>query len=295
MVPMIACLLPNSLSDDAPEVLYVPSTRKQVSQCQAAWGRHLGLPVEQELAAGIRLRLIPPGRFQMGATLPLTERARIFEELPDWQDRESPQHSVFLTKPFYMLMTEVTRGQWYEVMGSRVWEEDRSSSGKDQVAATCITWDAATEFCRRLSDRLGERIRLPTEAEWEYACRSGSRTLYSFGDSPQLLDRHAWFSQNTWLLNGSGPQRVAAKPPNAFGLYDMHGNVREWCNDWLATYPADEAIDPTGPESGRYRVHRGGSWMHGASVATSSYRYGDLPATAENHTGFRFVMELSLD
>ncbi len=134
---------------------------------------------------------------------------------------------------------------------------------------------------------------LPTEAQWEYACRAGTTTAYSFGDDPALLGDYAWFQDNSWgegLTNASSS--VGLKLPNPWGLYDMHGNAYEWCSDWYDyDYYNDPSAgsDPTGPASGSYRVLRGGSWRNGATVCRSAYRFGDYPVNGFVNYGFRVV------
>ena len=129
------------------------------------------------------------------------------------------------------------------------------------------------EFCRKLSEKEGLEYRLPTEAEWEYACRAGTTTVYSFGDDVSELARYGWFSSNS----GRTTHPVGGKRPNAWGLYDMHGNVFEWCQDWYGDYPSGSVTDPTGPASGDSRVLRGGSFGLRASDVRSAFRLAYQP------------------
>jgi formylglycine-generating enzyme required for sulfatase activity len=127
---------------------------------------------------------------------------------------------------------------------------------------------------------------LPTEAEWEYACRAGSSTAYCFGDDEESLSDYAWYHGNS----GERPHPVALKKPNAWGLYDMHGNVDEWCSDWYDYYPKGAVSDPAVPKGGSIRVHRGGGWLDEAAICKSSYRFGGGPAIRSDSHGFRLAL-----
>jgi formylglycine-generating enzyme required for sulfatase activity len=151
-----------------------------------------------------------------------------------------------------------------------------------------VSWDDAVEFCRKLSELPGEKstgyvYRLPTEAEWEYACRAGTTTEYSFGDSKSELGDYAWYDKNS----GKTTHPVGGKKPNAWGLYDMHGNVFEWCHDWYGDYPSGSVTDPTGAASGSYRVARGGSWSLYSDHCRSANRSRSTPDS--RHLGFRVL------
>ena len=233
------------------------------------------------LTNNIGLKLVPiaAGVFQMG-------------------DLDSPVHKVRLTKDFYLSMTQVTQAQYKQVMG-----ENPSDFQGDAVAGLDssefpveqVSWDDAVEFCKRLSElpeekNAGRVYRLPTEAEWEYACRAGSDTHWYFGDDKSKLSAHGWFDENS----NSMPYPVALKEPNDWGLYDMHGNVWEWCSDWMGDYP-EEAVtdDPVGPELGSDRVIRGGSWADMAWITTSATRSQTAPSNRCKDTGFRVAMSSS--
>jgi formylglycine-generating enzyme required for sulfatase activity len=153
----------------------------------------------------------------------------------------------------------------------------------------CFVWDdAAKQFCRRVSVKTGKAVRLPTEAEWEHAARAGSRTKYSFGDDEKALEEHAWY----WA-NSKSVQPVGQKKPNAWGLYDMHGNVWEWTSDWYAdSFVGAGATDPQGAESGDCRVMRGGAWPYLADGCRSAVRFKAANTFSEApYLGFRVVVE----
>jgi formylglycine-generating enzyme required for sulfatase activity len=187
-----------------------------------------------------------------------------------------------------MGVTEVTQAQWKAIM-----RHNPSKFKGDDLPVENVTWNGAVEFCKRLSHISGKRYRLPTEAEWEYACRAGSQTRYYFGDEPSQLGEHAWYSENS----DGKTHPVGQTKPNAFGLYDMHGNVAEWCSDiWdHRYYKRSPSVDPhntTGPIL--FRVFRGGSWSIYASVFDygCAVRDGRYPHMRNEWTGFRVVMEV---
>jgi len=216
-------------------------------------------------STGMTFVQIPPGTFMMGS--PSSEPNR---------DSDETQHRVTLTKPFYMQTTEVTQGQWKAVMGNN---PSHLSNCGDNCPVEQVSWNDCQEFIRKLNQREGNgTYRLPTEAEWEYACRAGTTGPY-YTD----LDRAGWYSGNS--NNRTHP--VAQKTPNAWGLYDMHGNVWEWCQDWRVDYPGGSVTDPKGPSSGNYRVIRGGSWSHAARYCRSADRSSGTPDYRILHRGFR--------
>jgi len=176
------------------------------------------------------------------------------------------------------------------VTGTRPWEGENKHNTKNgrTHAANYISWDGATDLCARISKKDGRTYRLPTEAEWEYACRAGSTTVYYFGDSSANLGDYAWYSGNQ---EGSYAHVVARLLPNDFGLYDMHGNVYEWCNDRYNTnyYSSSPSVDPTGPETGDGRVVRGGIVGYDAEGQRSARRNGHTPERVEDYLGFRLA------
>jgi formylglycine-generating enzyme required for sulfatase activity len=232
---------------------------------------------------GANMVLIPAGSFTMGS--PASDS--------DASSDEKPQFGVTISKAYYLGETEVTQGQWKAVMKTEPWKGETLVREGDNYPATHISWDDATEFCRRLSAKEGRSYRLPTEAEWEYACRAGSTSRYSFGDSAWKLSEHGWFDENAWDADEKYAHAVKQKRANAFGLYDMHGNVWEWCSDWYGEYPTSPVVDPVGPTQGSVRVYRGGSWSYGAASCRSALRHGFTPVFRDYFLGFRLALSSS--
>jgi formylglycine-generating enzyme required for sulfatase activity len=194
---------------------------------------------------------------------------------------ESPQHQVTISKPFYLASTEVTQAQYEAVM-----DTNPSEFLGANLPVEKVSWENAQEFCKRLSATENKRYRLPTEAEWEFACRAGSSTAYYWGANPD--ESYAWTNDNS----DEKTHEVAQKRPNAWGLYDMAGNVAEWCQDWKGNYSPGEQTDPKGAAGGEFRVIRGGSWSAYPLPYRSAARYGATPASVINFVGFRPVMEV---
>ena len=190
-------------------------------------------------------------------------------------------HQVTLTKDFYLARYPITQALWQTIMGNNPSHFKGENHPVDQVS-----WEDVQEFIANLNERTGENLyRLPTEAEWEYACRSGSSGTYSFGDDEKLLGEHAWFNNNSEQKT----HPVGEKKPNAWGLYDMHGNVWEWCQDWHGDYPQGSVTDPVGLSSGARRVFRGGSWFYGAGYCRSAIRFRCAPGYGYIILGFRLA------
>jgi formylglycine-generating enzyme required for sulfatase activity len=210
-----------------------------------------------DLGHGVKMELAPiqAGSFMMG------------DEKGDAE--EKPVHKVTISKPFYMGKYEVTQEQWQAVMGSNPSHFKGAKNPVDRVS-----WEACQAFIKKLNEKFaasGVTFSLPTEAQWEYACRAGSSTRYCFGDRENELADYGWFESNA----GGRTHPVGEKKPNAWGLYDMYGNVWEWCGDWYDGnyYKESPTIDPTGPTAVTSRVLRGGSWADPAPYCRSSYRY----------------------
>ena len=263
-------------------------------------------------AIGMEFVPIPAGKFIMGS--PVDESGRY--------PNEGPQHEVQITRAFYMGKFEVkvsefrefVRATGYrteaEVKGyawvlrsskpigghmqtmSSVWEkqaglywDNPGFSQKENHPVTCLSWNDVTEFANWLSKKTGHSYRLPTEAEWEYACRAGTKSGYGFGSDANELEKYAWHLRNSERET----HPVGQKIPNAWGLYDMHGNAREWCQDWYGEYAAGSVIDPVGPAIGAARLQRGGSWGAVAKDLRCAERSKSEPSRANNRLGFRLV------
>jgi formylglycine-generating enzyme required for sulfatase activity len=200
---------------------------------------------------------------------------------------EKPAHQVTLTQPFYMGKYPVTQEQYQQMIGAN---PSQLKGNRDNPVET-VSWHDAHEFCKKIAVQTKRTARFPTEAEWEYSCRAGTGTTYYSGDTDKDLDRVAWYDANGKRTT----HPVGQKKPNAFGLYDMHGNVVQWCEDWHGEdyYGKSEAQDPQGPPQGFYRVLRGGSCNFGPSGCRSTDRHRRSPDDLDSFTGFRVVVEPS--
>ncbi len=234
----------------------------------------------------IKLMRIPKGKFLMGS--PETEEKR--------RDDET-QHEVKISQDFYMGATEVTQSQWQKVM-----KNNPSYFKGDELPVETVSWEEAVEFCKRLSDlpeekRFGRTYRLPTESEWEYACRAGTTTPFHFGSElngtlANCVGIRPYGTETPGAyLEKTTP--VGKYPSNAWGLYDMHGNVLEWCADWVEAYPTGPVIDPSGPANGSDRVIRGGSWYCDAVICRSAFRSRYVPSIRGLNLGFRVALSSS--
>ena len=250
-----------------------------------------------DFGEGVKLEmvLVPAGKFKMGFTKKELEDFRVAiqegikkitkkklgKEDLDLVDlimsKQGKQHEVTLTKPFYMGKYEVTQEQWEEVMGN-----NPSYTKGAKLPVTKVSWNDCQEFIKKLNAKTSGGFRLPTEAEWEYACRAGTTTKYSFGDKITPKDANYGDSRI------DKPVEVGSYKPNAFGLFAMHGNVCEWCKDWHGDYPF-AVTDPKGPATGEYRVLRGGSFLVNDYIARSSSRNYDSPTDQTGYYGFRLT------
>ena len=247
------------------------------------------IPLVMTNSIGMELRLIKAGSFQMGSTKSADQLATLFEEDVEYFKDEFPRHRVTISQDFRLGVTAVTQSEWQSVMNTQPWSGEKNVKEGTDYPATYVSWDDAVEFCRKLSAKEGVTYRLPTEAEWEYACRAGSESMYSFGDSPELLEEYAWFDETAWDIDEKFAHRVRQKRPNAWGLHDMHGNVWEWCSDWYDCYQSSPQVDPGGPASGSLRVDRGGSWYDFARGCRSAHRDRGTPDYRHDILGFRVL------
>ena len=233
---------------------------------------------------GMELIEIPAGTFTMGS--PAGEKSR---------GNNEEQVVVTLSKPFGLCKTEVTQGQWQQVMGTQPWTRQPFVQADKDCPTSCVDWNDATAFCQKLTDTdhkngtlpAGEEYRLPTEAEWEYVCRAGTQTTWSFGDDEQQFVNYGWFSCSVF----SYPHAVGLKRPNLWGLFDMHGSVFEWCSDWYGK-KLSGGTDPVGPAGGCRRVLRGGSWWRSPGYCRSASR-SIFPSYRHNDLGFRVARSQS--
>lgn len=238
---------------------------------------------------GMELMLIPKGAFLMGS--PIEEVDRFIVE---------DQYHVTLTKDYYIGVTEVTQGQYKKVMGKNPsYFRYNRKNDSSMYPVERVSWEDAVEFCKKLSElpeekAAGRVYRLPTEAEWEYACRGGTDTAFSFGDNSRFLIHYAWYLENSKATpNPRTTSSVGEKKANAFGLYDMHGNVDEWCSDYYDNYPKGPVSDPSGPREGFGRVLRGGSYNSEARYCRSAWRQSLGQSAQLSYIGFRVALSPS--
>lgn len=314
---------------NAPSPAIAPFNEQQANDHQQAWADYLGLQVETVNSSGQKMVLIPPGEFMMGSTDEQIEAAlKIAKDSKlDWSNiftvaqYEQQQHKVRLTKPFLMGATEVTVGQFREFVEATKYVTEAEQYGfgnsfaktindsvtdeakklnwrapgyevTDDYPVANVTWNDAVAYCQWLSEKEQQTYRLPTEAEWESACRAGSTTLYSCGDDDSSLGQYAWYYANR--LNHANS--VAKKLPNAYGLFDMSGNVAEWCRDgWDATwYQRSPVEDPFVPPSSGDNIIRGGGWFSPPTDCRSAERTSKPQSLRIGHVGFRIIREIEV-
>lgn len=306
--------------EDAPDIAVAPFDELTAKRLQEEWAAYLKIPVEYSQSVGGRMRLLPPGRFLMGA--PETELSRDISE--------SPRHSLSLTNPMYVEVYEVTQWEYLAVSGdsdaafSATGPQQDILNGIDanQFPQESVSWYRAVMFCNRLSeldglspyyeisdvDRIDRHVRranvielhndgyrLPTEAEWEYACRAGTETPFHFGSllngTQANVDGLAPYGTDEKGPSLQRPATVGSYPPNAFGLHDMNGNVREWCWDRYARnyYDSSPDVNPRGPDDGAERSFRGGAWSDLPMYCRTAFRFRFPPSDAYNYLGIRIV------
>ncbi|MFZ4083451.1 MAG: bifunctional serine/threonine-protein kinase/formylglycine-generating enzyme family protein [Pirellula sp.] len=294
----------------------------------------LEIPERITNSLGMEFRLIQPGTFMMGTKLTPQE---VHQRYPGGDEKYyegETAHRVELTRPFYLGVHEVTVGQFRKFVKAEKYKTEAVADGKggwgfdgdlgytqdpkftwenpgfvqDQTHPVVnVSWNDAIAYAKWLSGVEGREYRLPTEAEWEYTCRGGSSSEFSFGDDAADLVRYGNVADETlkdkipglksWLRLSDGAaytNRVGSYKPNDFGLYDMHGNVWEWCSDWYRDYPSGAVRDPMGPSTGSYRVCRGGSWSLEAAHCRSASRNGNGPSPRYNDLGFRLALSSGL-
>lgn len=329
-----------------PPLAIAPFDAKQAREHEEAWARYHGIPVEITNSIGMKFVLVPPGEFDMGSTQ--EEVKRLSEEVKgppshiQWYVErilaEAPRHRVRITRAFYLGTHEVTLGQFRqfveatgykpdaEKQGNRAWGLNLATGGWDVLPdctwrnpgfpqeekhpVVAVSWDHADAFCQWLNRKEEKSYRLPTEAEWEYACRAGTTTRYFGGDNPECLQRYGnvadaslkatcpWLQEDVfaWKDGHAFTAPVGSFEPNAFGLYDIHGNVWEWCADfWSPDYYRESPVsDPLGPPTGAARVLRGGSWSNQApDHFRCSCRTNYSPDDRDHVSGFRVVRALA--
>ncbi|MGD0898575.1 MAG: SUMF1/EgtB/PvdO family nonheme iron enzyme [Thermoguttaceae bacterium] len=253
-----------------PPVLAVaPFDPEKAKEHQAAWAKYLGVPVEMTNSIGMKLVLIPPGEFMMG--------------------EGGDAHKVKITKPFYLGKYEVTQEEW---LALTIGNPSRFKGPKNPVQS--VSWHDCQAYLKKVSEKCGlpeGSYRLPTEAEWEYACRAGSTSGWFFGNSELGLDEYGWYGTNS----EKKAHPVGQKKANAWGLYDVCGNVQEWCADWYDKdyYKVSPPDDPAGPSSGSRRVNRGGSSNYGGERCRSARRNSDGPGYRDSNLGLRAALVLA--
>jgi formylglycine-generating enzyme len=242
----------------------------------------------QEVIEGITMLPVPAGTFEMGSN--------------KGENREKPVHTVTLDS-FLMGKTEITQGQYKAITG----KNPSNYFGDDKLPVDRVSWYDAVKFCNLLSDKAGfircydettwvcdfskNGFRLPTEAEWEYTCRAGTKTVYYSGNTVEDLAKAAWYGNIEIGNSDNIPHFVGMKAPNKWGFYDMHGSVWDWCNDWYDEnyYKSSPGNNPKGPSTGKMKVMRGGSWVINPELLTSSYREPYVPDLNYLDIGFRIV------
>jgi len=297
--------------------------------------RASNLPLSKSFTNSLRMEfaLIPSGTFTMGSKLtPKEVHQRYPGGKEGYYEGETP-HQVVLSKPFYMGVHEVTVGQFRKFVEAENYKTEAETDGQggygfdqatgkfdqnikyswrnpgfaqdDNHPVVNVSWNDAMAFCRWLSRVEGREYRLPTEAEWEYSCRAGSASEFSFGDNGEqlvgfdnvadaTLDRKfSFFPTLSSSDSALFTSRVGNFRSNEFGIFDMHGNVSEWCSDWYGEYPTGAVADPVGPSTGSLRLFRGGCWLSDPAFCRSAYRFRNAPSYRNHNVGFRVALRYS--
>lgn len=229
---------------------------------------------------GIPFVWIPSGSFFMGTVKTPTELVEKYGGNISLFTSEYPQHLVIISKGFWMSQTEITQKQWHDIM-----KDNPSNNVGDNLPVENLSWDNCQRFIENINNLGSGTFRLPSEAEWEYACRAGSTSEFYFGDDAEQLNDYGWHFYNSDYHT----HPVKQKKPNAWGLYDMHGNVWEWCQDWYDAnyYQNSPNLDPTGPATGSYKVLRGGTCLRTAARCRSAFRSWNAPDLTMPDQGLR--------
>lgn len=320
-----------------PDLLHAPFNKSAAQAAQAAWSKHLGQPATRTNSLGMKLMLVPPGEYQMGsgetadATAQFTRSKGYDDAKADKFENEHPRHRVRITEPFYLGQYEVTVKDFRTFLAESNYKTDPDPARdwdwswllqpenseirkrmtvidgfalRDEHPILFVTWNEATAFCEWLSKKEHAQYRLPTETEWEYACRAGTTGRYQTGDDPEALSRVGNVADKTlkeagfftaWTIDAEDGYVCLAPPgrfaPNAFGLYDMHGNAWEWCADLykIDYYGASVVDNPQGPDPDvpRSRVNRGGSWAEPPWNCRSASRWWGSRTNRTDTVGFR--------
>jgi len=252
-----------------------------------------------ELPKGVKMKLvlIPAGEFMMGGKLTPAEAVKLFGGKEKNYANEYPRHKVRISKPFYIGVYELTQAQWEAVMDEKPYDGKMVTKIGPDLPASWIQWIEAKEYCAKLSKKIGRKVALPTEAQWEYACRAGSETEYCYGDDPGKVGDYGWLGSNMIdnQKNKTYARKGGLRKPNAWGLYDMHGNVWEWCRDWYDPdfYAEKNKVDPVCLKEGKTVTARGGSWYNGPVHLRSAVRNSWTgPKYRHYNYGFRVVVEM---
>jgi formylglycine-generating enzyme required for sulfatase activity len=329
---------PTPPQPEQPALLNAPFDKDEAKAKRAAWAKYQQIDEERKNSLDMELVLIPAGRFSMGSTKTVDELMNVFPYAKkEWFDLERPVHPVSISQPFYLGKYEVTKGQFKKFVEDIGYKTDAEKDGKggqgytgnkdnaveqrpgftwrdwgvdqsDESPVVNVSHNDAVAFCEWLSKKEGKNYRLPTEAEWEYACRAGTTGLYYNGDDPESLTKIA----NVWdaaakdkipaitnsLTSSDGwafTSPVGRFAANNFGLYDMIGNAWEWCSDWYDAgyYSKSPDHDPTGPNSGSYRAARGGGWLARAVFCGAARRGKGTPGSRLFDVGFRVALSPS--
>jgi formylglycine-generating enzyme required for sulfatase activity len=282
----LACIVHWAVAQETPRDWRFDAAEARRRQTDAA--KKLGVPVVQtvDLGGGVTVEfvLVPAGRFSMGSPEGEPDREK---NLPGGCAPEN-LHEVVLTRPIYLGRTEVTQQQYEAVMGSNPSNPKGADPNKPVEK---VTWEKSQEFCVKLGEIAGVKGRLPTEAEWEWACRAGSGGRFALGDDAAALDRLAWYSKNSKGVT----HPVGKKEANPWGLHDMHGNVMEWVFDtWNRPDPYPEGIStvPTGSTKGGHKIRRGGHFGCPEDRVRSAHRYYGNSSHTDRDMGFRAAFEI---